>query len=122
MRNGENGFTLIELLVVMAIIATLMTLVAPRYFQQTERAREVVLKHNLNTLRLSLDQYRRDRIDGPESLYDLVDKGYLRQLPLDPMTHRNDSWKVDADEQGQIINVHSGATEKSLEGTAYAEW
>ncbi|CAI1710161.1 PilD-dependent protein pddA [Serratia ficaria] len=122
MRNGESGFTLIELLVVMAIIATLMTLVAPRYFQQTERAREVVLKHNLNTLRLSLDQYRRDHIDGPENLQDLVDKGYLRQLPLDPITHKNDSWTVDDDEQGQIINVHSGATEKSLEGGTYAEW
>ncbi|HHB1427551.1 TPA: type II secretion system protein [Serratia odorifera] len=122
MRNGERGFTLIELLVVMAIVATLMTLVAPRYFQQTERAREVVLKHNLNTLRLSLDQYRRDRIDGPENLQDLVEQGYLRQLPQDPITHRNDSWTVDSDDQGQIVNVHSGARGKSLEGSAYADW
>ncbi|QGH61998.1 type II secretion system protein [Serratia proteamaculans] len=122
MHNGEKGFTLIELLVVMAIIATLMTLVAPRYFQQTERAREVVLKHNLNTLRISLDQFRRDHIDGPETLQELVDKGYLRQLPQDPITRKNDSWSVDDDEQGQIVNVHSGSTEKSLEGTAYAQW
>lgn len=122
MRNGEQGFTLIELLVVMAIIATLMTLVAPRYFQQTERAREVVLKHNLNTLRMSLDQFRRDHIYGPENLQDLVVQGYLRQLPLDPITKKNDSWTVNADDQGQIINVHSGSTQKSLEGGTYADW
>ncbi|MBF1994362.1 type II secretion system protein [Serratia symbiotica] len=122
MRNGEKGFTLIELLVVMAIIAVLMTLVAPRYFQQTERAREVVLKHNLNTLRMSLDQFRRDHLHGPKDLQELVEQGYLRQLPLDPMTNKNDSWTVNNDEHSQIIDVHSGSSQKSLEGNTYATW
>lgn len=122
MRNGEKGFTLIELLVVMAIIATLMTMVAPRYFQQTERAKEVVLKHNLNTLRLSLDKYRRDRIDSPPNLQELVAQGYLRQLPLDPITDNHDSWVTLEDDQGQIIDVRSGSNKTSLEGSAYADW
>ncbi|WNN45054.1 type II secretion system protein [Winslowiella toletana] len=122
MRNGEKGFTLIELLVVMAIIATLMTLVAPRYFQQTVRAKEVVLKHNLNTLRLSIDQFRRDNINSPTTLEEMIDKGYLRQLPLDPITDKNNSWKTQQDEHGQIIDVHSGSEKKSLEGSAYADW
>jgi general secretion pathway protein G len=122
MRNGEKGFTLIELLVVMAIIATLMTLVAPRYFQQTERAREVVLKHNLNTLRMSLDQFRRDHMDSPSSLQELVDKGYLHQLPIDPITDKRDGWITDSDEQGLILDVHSGSRKKSLEGDNYADW
>ncbi|MFS2222957.1 type II secretion system protein [Pantoea sp. B65] len=122
MRNGEQGFTLIELLVVMAIIATLMTMVAPRYFQQTERAKEVVLKHNLNTLRVSLDHYRQDHIEGPSQLQDLVDKGYLRQLPLDPMTDKHSSWQSRQDENGQIIDIHSGSQQKSLDGVPYAHW
>lgn len=122
MRNGEKGFTLIELLVVMAIIATLMTMVAPRYFQQTERAKEVVLKHNLNTLRMSLDKYRRDRVDSPPTLQDLVEQGYLRQLPLDPITDNHNSWVAREDDQGQIIDVRSGSNKISLEGSAYADW
>ncbi|MBP2169727.1 general secretion pathway protein G [Erwinia toletana] len=122
MRNGEKGFTLIELLVVMAIIATLVTLVAPRYFQQTERAKEVVLKHNLNTLRVSLDHYRHDHIQGPTRLQELVEKGYLRQLPLDPLTDQHHSWVSRQDEHGQIIDIFSGSQQKSLDGVPYADW
>lgn len=122
MRNGEQGFTLIELLVVLAIIATLMTLVAPRYFQQVDRAKEVVLKHNLNTLRLALDAWRQDYQQSPETLQALVEKGYLRQLPLDPMTERHDSWRSKQDEHGQIVDIYSGSQQKSLTGSPYAEW
>ncbi|WP_078001589.1 type II secretion system protein [Izhakiella australiensis] len=105
MRNGEKGFTLIELLVVMAIIATLMTLVAPRFFQQTERAKVVVLEHNLHALRSAIDGFRRDRLVGPHELGELVDEGYLRELPLDPIANSRDSWQVKTDDGGQIIDV-----------------
>lgn len=105
MRNGEKGFTLIELLVVMAIIATLMTLVAPRFFQQTERAKVVVLEHNLHTLRAAINGFRHDRLMGPQQLDELVEEGYLRELPLDPLANRRDNWEVSRDEQGQIIDV-----------------
>jgi general secretion pathway protein G len=122
MRNGESGFTLIELLVVLAIIATLTTLVAPKYFQQIDRAKEVVLKHNLKMLRLSIDQYRRDRGFSPEELESLVSDGYLRQLPIDPVTDKRDSWQVKRDDAGQLIDVHSGSQKKSLQGMPYANW
>ena len=107
MRNGEQGFTLIELMAVMTIIATLMTLVAPRFFQHADRAKVVVLEHNLNTLRSAIDNFRRDRIVGPYQLDELVDAGYLRQMPLDPLTNRRDNWQAKTDEQGQIIDVDS---------------
>lgn len=105
MRNGEKGFTLIELLVVMAIIATLMTLVAPRFFQQTERAKVVVLEHNLHALRSAIDAFRRDRLVGPHQLEELVQQGYLRELPLDPLTNDRHSWQVVEDDAGQIKDV-----------------
>lgn len=122
MRNGEKGFTLIELLVVMAIIAVLMSVAVPKYFQQTTRAREVVLKHNLNVLRISLDDYLRDTGKYPESLNDLVEENYLRQLPLDPTTDKRDCWVVKEDDEGRIIDVHSGSSLKSSEGSEYAQW
>jgi len=122
MRNGEKGFTLIELLVVMAIIAVLMSIAVRRYFQQTERAREVVLKHNINVLRLSLDDYLRDNGDYPDSLESLIDRQYLRQLPLDPITDQRTSWVPKENEEGKIIDVHSGSPLKSTDGTEYAQW
>jgi general secretion pathway protein G len=107
MRSGEKGFTLIELLVVMAIIATLMTFVAPRFFAQTDRAKVVVLEHNLNALRVAIDHFRRDHASGLSSLDELVEAGYLRQMPLDPVTNRRDNWEPKVDEMGQIIDVDS---------------
>lgn len=107
MRSGEKGFTLIELLVVMAIIATLMTLVAPRFFNQTERAKIVVLQHNRNALRSAIATWRHDRLSGPEQLEELVEQGYLFDIPLDPVTQRRDNWQVKRDENDQIIDVTS---------------
>jgi len=109
MRNGEKGFTLIELLVVMAIIATLLTLVAPRFFQQADQAKVVVQAHNLNTLRSAIDHFRRDRIVGPHSMDELIEAGYLREMPLDPVTNRRDSWEVKTDNNGQILDVTAPA-------------
>lgn len=105
MQNGEKGFTLIEMLVVMAIIATLMTLVAPRFFSQTEYAKVVVLKHNRNALRTAIAAYRHDRLVGPEQLQELVDKGYLFEIPLDPVENSRETWDVKLDDNDQIMDV-----------------
>lgn len=121
--NGkQKGFTLIELLVVMAIIATLMTLVAPKYFTQTERAKEVVLQHNIRGLREAIDHFRQDKAKGPESLDDLVSSRYLKDVPIDPVTGNRDSWQTELDDDGQIKDVRSGATGMSLAGEEYAQW
>lgn len=114
MRNGEKGFTLIELLVVMAIIATLMTLVAPRFFSQTERSKQIVQAHNLNALHMALEAFRRDRFVGPASLDELVQEGYLRQLPLDPVSNSRESWQIIIDDEGQVIDIISPPSENGV--------
>lgn len=124
--NGERGvprgFTLIELLVVLAIIAVLMTLVTPYYLHQYDRSRETVLRYDLKTLRKCLDDYVSDHDKGPESLGELVSAGYLRAVPVDPLTGKADSWKVSTHEDNLVYDVHSGAAGKSADGSEYANW
>lgn len=121
-RGGESGFTLIELLVVMAIIATLMTLVAPTYVKQTQRAKEVVLQHNIRGLREAIDHFRQDMAVGPRTLEEVVERRYLKEIPLDPVTGRRDSWQTERDDQSGIRDIHSGAAGNSLGGEPYAQW
>ena len=131
-----RGFTLIELLVVMAIIGTLMSLVAPGYLQQQTRARETVLKHNLKLLRESLDDYRGDYGKNPETLDELVKLRYIKDIPLDPITGKRDSWVIVPLEQQfegnglttttnkdeMQIDIKSSAEGNGLDGSAYASW
>lgn len=89
-----RGFTLIEMLVVMAIIATLLSIAAPRYFRSTDDAREAALKSDLRTLREAIDHYHADRGSYPEVLDDLVEKRYLRAIPVDPITGEAGTWTL----------------------------
>lgn len=117
------GFTLIELLVVLAIMASLLAIVAPRYFQRVDGAKEVVLRQNLQGLRDVLDKYRADTGKFPETLDDLVQRHYLREIPLDPITTRRDSWlPVRREGEAGIVDVHSGAEGNGINGTAYRSW
>jgi general secretion pathway protein G len=124
------GFTLIELMIVMAIIAVLMSIAVPIYTRSIIRAKESVLKNNLFTLRTVIDEYTYDKQKAPQSLQDLVDQGYLRQIPSDPITGTADSWKiimedsqssVSQNEPG-IFDIRSGSDKTSLEGTLYSDW
>jgi len=124
------GFTLIELMIVMAIIAVLMSIAVPIYTRSIIRAKESVLKNNLFTLRTVIDEYTYDKQKAPQSLQDLVDQGYLRQIPSDPITGSADSWKiimedsqssVSQNEPG-IFDIRSGSDKTSLEGTLYSDW
>jgi len=116
------GFTLIELLVVMAIIAALTAFVAPGYLKQSDRAKETVLRHNLNTLRQTIDDYRADHGRDPDTLEALVEKRYLREIPLDPITGKRGSWQPQAGDMGGIADVRSGAKGRALDGSAYGTW
>lgn len=121
----HRGFTLIELLVVLAIVATLLSIIAPRFLHQTDKAKEAALKENLTTLRVSIDRYYADYGQYPEKLSLLVEKRYLRQLPLDPMTNHRDSWQISTiDEEGKtvIYDVKSGAVGVGLDGSQYDSW
>jgi general secretion pathway protein G len=120
-----RGFTLIELLVVMAIIAILVSIATPRYFNSVEKSKEAVLKQDLSTLRDAIDKYYGDTGKYPDALDDLVTKKYVRKLPVDPITDRADTWVVvppeDAD-KGAVFDLHSGAPGNGRDGTPYSAW
>lgn len=123
--HATRGFTLIELLVVLAIVSTLLLLVAPRYFNSVDSAREAVLRDNLRATRDVLDKYYGDTGRYPESLQELVDKRYLRALPVDPITDSTSTWQlVPAPDGylGAVYDLHSGAPGAGRDGRNYADW
>jgi general secretion pathway protein G len=129
-----GGFTLIELIVVMAIIGILAAIAVPAMKDAPVRAREAALKEDLFTLRSCLDQFHADRGRYPTSLDEVVSMGYLRSVPVDPLTRSKDTWvtvyeeaPADQDERQQeagpgIIDVHSGSDQTALDGTKYSDW
>ena len=124
------GFTFIELMIVMAIIAVLLSVALPIYNRSIIRAKESVLKNNLFTLRTVIDEYTYDKQKAPQTLNDLVSDGYLRQVPIDPITGTADSWKIIMEDASNTVNqsepgifdVRSGSDKTSLEGTPYSDW
>jgi len=120
-----DGFTLVELLVVMAIIAALMSIAAPRYFNSLEHAKETTLRQSLSGMREALDQFYGDNARYPQSLEELVERRYLRRLPMDPITERSDLWLTVApppDVPGLVADVRSAAQGQGRDGSAYGEW
>jgi general secretion pathway protein G len=128
--NAESGFTLIELMVVMLIIGVLMTIAVPSYIGAIKTAKESVLKEDLHVIRNAIDSYTMDKQKAPQSLQDLVDAGYLKTIPLDPMTRSADGWvteqsdamhSIDQTEPG-IDDVHSSDQEVGSDGQPYSTW
>lgn len=123
----SRGFTLIELIVVMAIVALLAGITAPRYFQSVDRAKHNALRSSLAVMRDALDKYAADKGRYPESLAQLVQDRYLRQVPEDPLTGNATSWvtlppPANADLAGQVGDVRSGAAGRAPDGSLYADW
>ena len=121
-RHRRRGFTLIELLVVMAIVALLLAIALPRYFGSLDKSRDVVLKENLQVLRSTLDKFYADRGRWPETLQELVERNYLRAVPVDPVTESDHSWILlppKDPEQTGVADVKSGATGNTQDGKAY---
>ena len=129
-RRAEGGFTLIELMIVMTIIGILAAIAIPSYLRSVQKAREATLKEDLHTLRIAIDSFTVDKEKAPQSLDDLVQAGYVKTVPIDPMTSRTDTWitsqsdtLTDINEtQGGIDDVHSGAQGLSSEGSTYNTW
>src|ERR1700676_5503690 len=128
-RKSLRGFTLLELMIVISIIMILMAGAVPLYNQSIVQARESVLRSNLSTLRSVISQYTLDKQKAPQSLDELVTAGYLRQIPVDPMT-RQTNWEVvqeeielavDQQDPG-ITDVHSASSATASDGTAYSTW
>jgi general secretion pathway protein G len=121
----RRGFTLIELLVVLAIVSTLLLLVAPRYLHKVDASKETVLRDNLRTVRNVIDKFYGDNGRYPETLEELVEKKYLRSLPVDPITESASSWElvpVPEGYEGTVYDIRSGARGAAQDGKKYAEW
>jgi general secretion pathway protein G len=129
-KRAIRGFTLIELMVVMAIISILLTIALPIYQKSIVRAKESVLRNNLFTIRTMIDEYTIDKQKAPETLQDLVTEGYLRQVPQDPMTNSDQTWRITMEDTPVggtnstpgIFDVHSGSDKTALDGSAYSDW
>ena len=134
-RQAEHGFTLLELIVVIAIIGILATIAMPALKDMPRRAQEAVLQTDLGTLRQVIDMYKGDKGRYPPSLEALVEAGYIRKIPVDPMTKSSETWVLEFEEEEEgaaetdtegegpgIIDVHSGSERLSLAGTPYSEW
>jgi general secretion pathway protein G len=129
-REATDGFTLVELMVVMLIIAVLAAIAIPSYLSSIKAAREAVLKEDLHVLRQAIDAYTSDKEKAPQSLDDLVQAGYVKTLPVDPMTHTSTTWvtatdqslsNVDQTEPG-INDVHSGSDQVGSDNQPYSSW
>jgi general secretion pathway protein G len=126
----DAGFTLMELMIVMLIIGILATLAVPRFESAVKSAREAVLKEDLHVMRTAIDSYTMDKQKAPQSLDDLVQNGYLRSIPEDPMTHAKDSWVTDTSDamysldqtEPGINDIHSGSDETGSDGQPYSSW
>ncbi len=128
--NRSAGFTLVELMIVMAIIGVLAMVAIPSYVGAVRQAREAVLKEDLHVMRSAIDSYTADKQKAPQSLDDLVNEGYLKSIPADPMTRAKDTWQtsqsdslhsLDQTDPG-IDDVHSGSQEQGSDGQPYSEW
>jgi general secretion pathway protein G len=128
--RGNAGFTLVELMVVMAIIMILAVVAVPAYQAAIRQAREAVLREDLHVMRNAIDSYTADKQKAPQTLDDLVQEGYLKSIPEDPMTHSRDSWvtdqstdlhSTDQTDPG-IDNVHSGSQDQGTDGQPYSAW
>jgi general secretion pathway protein G len=130
LRAGSKGFTIIELLIVMSIIIILASIGMTQYRNSVTRAEEATLKENLFRMRDAMDQFYADKNKWPADLAELVSEGYIREVPIDPMTKSKETWQTEASEpdpnnpasSGGVDNVHSGSDRLGLDGTRYADW
>jgi general secretion pathway protein G len=129
-RKHDAGFTLVELMIVMAIIGVLAVVAIPSYVGAVRQAREAVLREDLHVMRNAIDSFTADKQKAPQSLDELVTEGYIRSIPVDPMTRAKDTWvtstsdslhSVDQTDPG-IDDVHSSSQEQGSDGQPYTEW
>jgi general secretion pathway protein G len=117
-------------MIAMAVISILVSAAVPLYNKALMRSKETILRQNLFTLRTVIDEFTYDKGKAPQTLEDLVTAGYLRKIPIDPVTGNERSWKIIMEDASNTVNqsepgifdVRSGSDKTSLEGTPYSEW
>ncbi len=124
LKRSDRGFTILELMIVVSIAGILVMLAEPSFVGAVVKAREVVLKQDLFTIRDVIDQYKADRGKYPPTLVELKEAGYLKRVPVDPFTKSDTSWQEIPDQaDGGVFDVHSGSDLVSpLDGTPYNQW
>jgi general secretion pathway protein G len=130
-RRRGLGFTLLELMIVITIIMILLAMGTGRYERSVQRAKEAALKQDLAVMRKAIDQFTLDKLAAPQSLDDLVGAGYLREVPVDPITGKKD-WNVifetdvlfSPEQTGTGISDVKSSSDKisPFEGTPYSSW
>ena len=129
-QKQDAGFTLVELMIVMAIIGVLAMVAVPSYIQAIKHAREAVLMEDLRTMRSAIDSYTMDKQKAPQSLDDLIQDGYLKSIPKDPMTNSTTTWQTDTSDSMHSLDqtdpgvddVHSGSDETGSDSQPYNTW
>lgn len=128
-KFAQRGFTLMEMVIVMTVMAILISVAVPVYVTHVKRAKEVVLMNDLDEMRRAIDKYTADKEQAPQSLQDLVTAGYLRRVPIDPLTKSDTTWEPDMDSEpfrpgvpAGLKDVHSGAEGTGSDGRAYKEY
>jgi len=129
-KRPDAGFTLVELMIVMAIIGVLAMVAVPSYISALQHAREAVLKEDLHTLRAAIDSYTMDKQKAPQSLDDLIQDGYIKSIPEDPMTRSTTTWVTDSSDSMHsldqtdpgIDDIHSGSDQTGSDGQPYNTW
>ncbi|MBZ5569902.1 MAG: prepilin-type N-terminal cleavage/methylation domain-containing protein [Acidobacteriia bacterium] len=130
LRKKSRGFTIIEMMVVISIILILVSIAVPVYTRSILAAREAVLRQDLFAMRSAIDSYTMDKAKAPQALQDLVQEGYLREIPKDPFTNSRETWQIAQEDvlisvdqsQPGITDVHSGSNLMASDGTAYSTW
>ncbi|EQB3342908.1 prepilin-type N-terminal cleavage/methylation domain-containing protein [Acinetobacter baumannii] len=122
LNKTKRGFTIVELLVVLSVIALLLSIVTPRYLNKIEAGKEIALRQNLSVIRKSIDQYYSDQGEYPDKLNQLVEKHYLRAIPLDPIAEKHE-WDVVKEKQiGGIYDIKSTSQQIGSDNRVYSEW
>ncbi len=120
--RASPGFTLMEMVLVLAIIGILAAIVAPSLIAALTRAREASLQQDLKIMRKLIDDYYGDKGMFPPSLKALVDQGYLRAIPVDPVNANRAEWKIVTAREGGVSDIHSLSNERGANGIPYSQW
>ncbi len=123
--RSRSGFTLIELIVVLTIVSLMLSIVVPKYFNSIDKAKESMLRQNLSSMRETIDKFYGDLGRYPDSLDEMVQRKYIRAVPIDPLTESTKTWRLvesENQELGVIYDIHSGSDALALDGSLYSEW